>query len=1042
MSRGAHLPDPGLIDLTLSDDDSSDQTPQTFSKLSASQMLDALPVSNHGLPLPYSADSVNARAPPRFPAATRISGAYTRGAISLGRRELSAVNVENPAKRRKTHGGVPSGQSIRTTTSQASQNNEFQINLVLKRQVFPHIKVAVAQCQQRLSDEERAEVGEKTAGFLVKDPGFIKNFVANGLKLGIAYENDLAHRAKTMVDQYAREIFLVSITPRLPRDISTGASKSKEMASNNQLSRQNSTQTTRSNSTASEAAGEIFEHPPILPKQTSMSTNSRKYSSSPTTSFSHDALDLGNSVDSNSRTPGSSRQKTRPQPATRRRSGRKPVVLIQSATSAQTKDSSEILHPEASAASRPYVRNRPPDPPISRPRPSILSQLSSREFLGLAPPSFNTGQGSFKEKVTSCLEDNLTRISEWTDCCGDIAAISWTSDDTFVCGAVAHSDFHNMQYNKPGNLGVGSLSFDTLKAIPDHRIVRPLIGTAENAENALESMRRTQDPWLYTSVVSSSHNEANGFTFTASFDKTVKVWSVANDGSTLDLRATWEHDNKVNFVVCSEHHDRVATAADVCNDAIRVYNFDELDISNSPYDTYSGERAREQAQEIRRRDTWAYFPATMQWGKAPIVANYLLVGYSPRSINGHDIDIPEDKRNTGEICIWDVEDMSRVAISSAHSQNVFELIWHPTQPFFIAATSPTGHFESDTRTQVRLFARKGLGAFFHLKTLDCPALDINELTMIDIHSYVTASCTDGNTYVWDTARHNERPIHVLNHGDSLDNPLPDLPREIGDEGVKFASWGRSSKRFYTGSSDGRLKAWNIHEAPGNALVRHVLEVSGGISVGAFSRDFSKLLVGDATGKVHLLAYDDSDLDEDEESSETDERPTFSPVSGSGALRKAFAKRPKVIIPHPEPPPPLQSRGESFSMENLEKSAQELSLEFLVEGRLRLHPDPAIGVVQGPNYAETKLFRPEAHQDGDISKPLLPEFEAKQQYEKLRNTSKIKFSKLPTVQCSDLDLHARNEALDLALEKESVDFDFDYGFEGEPTPHFAIFGNMR
>ncbi|TVY49371.1 Rik1-associated factor [Lachnellula occidentalis] len=1124
----AYISDPDVIDLTLSDDDASDQA------LQMAQMLDALPASHDGLPGPYSADSANARAPSRFPAATTsLSGAHTREALSSGRRKLStgnanrsvAVSAENPAKRRKTHGGVSSGQSNRPmqnagsrdgvhTAGQVAQDNEFQINLVLKKQVFPHIKVAVAQCKQKLSEEERAEVGEKTAGFLVKDPHFIRNFVANGLKLGMAYENDLAVRAKIMVDQYAREISMNS---------------------------------TRSNSTGSEAADDIFEKPPILPKQTLINSKTL-------------------------RTPGSSRRQTRhttPQLATGRRSNRKPVVLIRSATPAQTKDSSNStkrLKAEGResagityagpSASRPYNRladcyNRHPDPqhvdfsfeeiqylctiiesvtrrrpileprpadkvislmagqkgaitriqealqqkltapgpglgrqllrsreqaavkaflkdaaegfittgqwvepkalqPISRLQPSIISQLSSREFLGLAPPNFNAGEGSFKEKAMSYLEDSLTRITEWTDCCGDIAAISWTGQDTFICGAVAHSDPHNMQYNKPGNLGVGSLSFDTLKAIPDHRIVRPLIGPAENAENALESMRRTQDPWLYTSVVSSSHNEANGFTFTASFDKTVKVWSVSENGSFLDLRGTWEHQSNVNFVVTSEHHDRVATAADVCEDAIRVYNVDEMDVSHSPYDTYSGERAREQAQELRRRDSWAYFPATMQWGKAPIVANYLLVGYSPRSINGHDVDIPEEKRNTGELCIWDVSDMSRVAISSAHSQNVFEVMWHPSQPFFIAATSPTGHFESDTRTQVRLFARKGLAPFFHLKTLDCPALDINELTMINIDSWVTASCTDGNTYVWDTANHTERPIHVLNHGDSLDNPLPDLPREIADEGVKFAAWGRSSQRFYTGSSDGRLKAWNIHEAPGNALVRHVLEVSGGISVGAFSRDFSKLLIGDATGKVHLLAYDDSELDEeDEESSKIDEKPTFSPVSGSRTLRKAFAKRPKVIIPHPEPPhpeppPPLQSGGESYTIERLglESSAQEQALDFLIGGRLRLHPDPAIGAVQGPNYGETNLYRLEAHEEGDASKPLLPEFEAKQQYKKVRETNKIRLSELPKVQGSDPALHTRNEALDLSLEKEKVELNWDYGFKREPTPNFAIFDDVR
>jgi hypothetical protein len=272
--------------------------------------------------------------------------------------------------------------------------------------------------------------------------------------------------------------------------------------------------------------------------------------------------------------------------------------------------------------------------------------------------------------------------------------------------------------------------------------------------------------------------------------------------------------------------------------------------------------------------------------------------------------------------------------------------------------------------------------------------------------------------------------------------LPDLPREIGDEGVKFAAWGQSSQRFYTGSSDGRVKAWNIYAAPGKALVRHVLEVSGGITVGAFSRDFSKLLIGDATGKVHVLAYDDSDLDEEDQgSSKPRSKTTPSPGSGSCALRKAFSKRPKVIIPHPEPPPPLQSESE-IAVESVERSGQELAWEFLFEGRLVLHPDPAIGAVQGPNYAETNLYRLEAHEEGDASKPLLPEFQAKQQHEKSRTTKIIEFPELPPVQCSDLALHARNVALDLTLEREGVDLDWDHRFEKEPTPRFAIFGDRR
>lgn len=363
-------------------------------------------------------------------------------------------------------------------------------------------------------------------------------------------------------------------------------------------------------------------------------------------------------------------------------------------------------------------------------KPPISSLLRQREVYGLVPVRVRRGQQCFKVEMSSHLEDTLVRKSEWTDCCGDISTVSWTGEGTFICGATAHSDFHNMQYNKPGNLVVGSSSLDTLRAVANHRIIRPVIGKAENAENALESMRRTQDPWLYTSVVSTSHSEISGFTFTASFDDTVKVWKVSEDGSSMDLFGTWNHYGKVNFVVTSNHHERVATASDVYSDAIRVYNFNEEDITDPPYDTYCGERALEQAQEVRRRDTWAYFPATIQWGKAPDVSKFLLVGYSPRSVTAHEIDIPDEKKNSGELCLWNVETGDRVPISSARTQNVFEVMWHPTQPCFLAATSPCGVFEPEIRTQIRLFAQNEFGSFLQIKALDCPAFDINELTIM------------------------------------------------------------------------------------------------------------------------------------------------------------------------------------------------------------------------------------------------------------------------------------------------------------------------
>jgi hypothetical protein len=368
----------------------------------------------------------------------------------------------------------------------------------------------------------------------------------------------------------------------------------------------------------------------------------------------------------------------------------------------------------------------------SRPRSSGLSSLlREREIWGMAPHRVGHCKQPFEVEFSSSLEDSLVPESEWTDCCGDITAISWTSNNAFVCGATAHSDYHNMQYNKPGNLLVGSAPLDTLKSIPGHRIVRPIVSKVENAENALDSMRQTQDPWLYTSVVSTAHSTTSGYTFTASFDRTVKIWKVSEDGSSMDFCGSWKHDGNVNFVVTSEHHERVATASDVSSSAIRVYNFDD-GIGSSPYDTYDCDRALSQALEPGRVDKWAYFPATIAWGKSPGVKNLLLVGYSPRSLTSDETDIPDDKKNSGEICLWNVDNYSRVLISSAKTQNVFEVLWHPTQPIFLAATSPAGTYEPDVRTQIRLFAQNEFGTFMHIKALDCSAFDINELTIMQV----------------------------------------------------------------------------------------------------------------------------------------------------------------------------------------------------------------------------------------------------------------------------------------------------------------------
>jgi hypothetical protein len=351
---------------------------------------------------------------------------------------------------------------------------------------------------------------------------------------------------------------------------------------------------------------------------------------------------------------------------------------------------------------------------------SITAILQKREIWGRHRDLRRSK--STKARILCHLEDELTRQAEWTDCSGDIATVSWVDSDRYFCGATAHSDEHNMQYNKAGNLLVGCISRKTMNSVAGHQIVRPIVARGENAS---ESMRQTQDPWLYSSVTSTVYSHHINKCFTGSYDQTVKIWDISDDGSGMDLCGTWLHSGNVNFVAASHRHSLIATAADVCENAVRVYRFNPDDIEGSVFTTYEPS-----VQERNGNDTWAYFPATMQWGISSTVSQLLLVGYSPRSFDCHDSDIPEDKLNTGELCLWDVNTGKRIPISSGKTQNVFEVIWHPSQPIFVAATSPAGEFENCVRTQLRIFGQTEYGAFTQMKTLDCPALDINEITIM------------------------------------------------------------------------------------------------------------------------------------------------------------------------------------------------------------------------------------------------------------------------------------------------------------------------
>lgn len=471
--------------------------------------------------------------------------------------------------------------------------------------------------------------------------------------------------------------------------------------------------------------------------------------------------------------------------------------------------------------------------PVQRPQRQVPSLLRHREL----------GSDTRGCRVETQRELRLRQSEQidpwryWKGASGDIVAAAWGPDSTtYAVGAAAHTNPEDLQYNRPCNLLLGDLTTNTLTELPEHRVDRPKPQTILNTYNARQAVYDACDPMVYETISSIAFCPITSRMYTASHDSTVKIWdtSVKQDR----CLSTLYHDAKVTSIeVSAQRPGLFATASEVIENSIRIYYAGGLE-TNPNHVEFSSSRAK-------LRPDWHIHPECLRWGSTASTSHMLLAGFRQND--------SDDLAQEGQLCLWNAN-TSQLEKVSPSSQSVLAAAWHPIYPFFATGGSPGGTLTNrfTTKTVVRTWdLRKPNGLTMEY---ECSAFDMQDITFHPINSHiVTAGCTDGTSFVWDY-RWPDRPLHRLRHG----RPIVDWDhtrgrREEVDTGVMMSLWGLEGSLFYTGSSDGMIKAWDIRRHPNDVLIRNVAQFGAGIQSGAFSPDGTNLLVGDADGGVHVLS---------------------------------------------------------------------------------------------------------------------------------------------------------------------------------------------
>lgn len=509
-------------------------------------------------------------------------------------------------------------------------------------------------------------------------------------------------------------------------------------------------------------------------------------------------------------------------------------------------------------------------------------------------------------RLHSGIAAELKLHKSWKGASNDVIVSTWSPDGSrFIAGATAQCDEHNMEYNRGNNLVLGDLATNSLKELPDHWVPRPTHRRNRNMSDSRLFMSVTAVQWFEDLI------------FSASYDRTVKLWDATSHTNTRCLK-TLRHSSKVQVMARSNFNPNVLATG---TQSIGLWNID--DASYSPLDV-----ARSYNKDMELE------PTSLVWGQIPATKDILLAGMEGN--DAEDDGIPY----SGLLAMWIAHEASMVPVQPIpNSQNVFDIKWHPSLPVF-ATANPLGSHQI-AKSCVRVY--EPLVMRTRSIEFDCPALDINDITFCPWDpNYLTASCTDGITYVWDRRRP-DQIVHRLEHDPPLNQLDENLTRERADVGVRLALWGNAMDQFYSGASDGVLKRWNILQSPEDVLVDDVMSFSEEIMCGAFSDDKSNLLVGDGGGGLHVLSSS-----------------PFSYPQEDRQMQFELAAAPG---------------GDSMSDSESGVAAGDL---LLSSGQLARHP--VYGVGQGPYYRGpfAAWARPEGTPQDQIAQtPLEPRVQAQQ-----------------------------------------------------------------